>query len=78
MTPEAVLTRLTELVHELAPVKDVPITSTTDLEHDLGMDSLLRVDLVTNVEAAFDIEIPDGDLAGIAEIKDLVAAVMAA
>jgi len=55
-----------------------PIGLSMNLELDLGLDSLEKVELLANVEGAFRIQIPDVQAAQIFSVGDLVEAVNAA
>lgn len=44
----------------------------TELVNDLGLDSLLVMELVQEVEDAYDISFPLNDLSGIRTVKDFV------
>jgi long-chain acyl-CoA synthetase len=55
-----------------------PIGLSMNIELDLGLDSLERVELLANVEGAFRIQIPDVKAAQIFSVGDLVEAVNAA
>ncbi|MBP1598145.1 MAG: acyl carrier protein [Acidobacteria bacterium] len=48
------------------------IDEEADIINDLGLDSLLVMELVQEVEDAFDISFPLNDLSGIRTVKDFV------
>ncbi|MEE3420146.1 MAG: acyl carrier protein [Lachnospiraceae bacterium] len=52
---------------------DGEITESSDLFKDLKADSLDAVELVMAVEEAFDIEVPDEDMANLHTVADIVA-----
>lgn len=47
----------------------------SDLESDLGLDSLDQLELIMKAEDKFDISISDSDTLGIKTVGDLIAAV---
>ena len=61
MTTETIKQRVVELISQLFEDKgfDADIIEYVDLIDDLGMDSLTFICIVVEVEACFDIEVPD-------------------
>lgn len=53
-------------------VEEDQITMETDIEEDLGADSLDMVDLLMSIEDEFDIEVPDEDIENIKTVGDIV------
>jgi len=53
-------------------VDEVPIETTLTLEGDLGLSSFDVVEIVTEFEEAFGIEIPDRDISRFVCVKDIV------
>lgn len=51
------------------------LTPEDDLFGSLGIDSMQALDLLTRLEEAFDVEIPDYELQGVATFADLAALV---
>ncbi|MGE3152542.1 MAG: acyl carrier protein [Nitrospiraceae bacterium] len=49
------------------------IPSDAHLRDDLGLDSMATIELLYRVEEAFDLQIPDQDLQGLATVADVVA-----
>ena len=49
------------------------ITDTTNLQEDLGADSLDLVEIIMELENKFGIEIPDEDIFGLKTMNDVIA-----
>ena len=49
------------------------IKSGDTLRDDLGLDSLATIELVYQIEEAFDLEIPDSDLPGLVTVANVTA-----
>jgi acyl carrier protein len=49
------------------------IKSGDTLRDDLGLDSLATIELVYQIEEAFDLEIPDNDLPGLVTVANVTA-----
>jgi acyl carrier protein len=49
------------------------IKSADTLRDDLGLDSLATIELVYQIEEAFDLEIPDNDLSGLVTVANVTA-----
>ena len=49
------------------------IKSGDNLRDDLGLDSLATIELVYQIEEAFDLEIPDNDLPGLVTVANVTA-----
>lgn len=75
------LTRLVrDLVWELHPEtqRRVAVTLDSDLDRDLGLDSLGRAELVLRIDRAFKVRLPDQLLADASTPRDLLQALIAA
>lgn len=61
MTTETIKQEVIELISELFKDKgfDIDIIEYVDLIDDLGMDSITFITLIVDIEAAFDITVPD-------------------
>ena len=69
--------RLTELaVQRFGPAAQ-DLTPTDDLCETLGIDSLQALDLLTDLEDAFDIEIPDYEIQGVNTLGGLAEVIQA-
>src|SRR5512146_2694701 len=82
-SPEVVarFTRLVrDLVWELHPElqRSVVVTLDSDLDRDLGLDSLGRAELVLRIDRAFKVRLPDQLLADASTPRDLLQALVAA
>jgi acyl carrier protein len=64
--------RIQTIVSDRLGVERRLVAEQTNLEGELGMDSLDRVELVMAFEEEFNIEIPDEDMAAIATVEDAV------
>lgn len=53
-------------------VDESTITLETNIEQDLGADSLDVVDILMSIEDEFEIEIPDGEIDNIRTVGELV------
>ena len=60
-----VLEKVKAILAEQFDVEEEKITSDTDLQEDLGADSLDVVDLLMSIEDEFEIEIPDDEIENI-------------
>jgi len=49
------------------------ITPAQSLRDDLGLDSMATIELLFRIEEAFDLQIPDEDLRGLATVGDVIA-----
>ena len=67
-----VFDKVKELIAEQLDVDADTVTVTSNIQDDLGADSLDVVDLVMSLEEEFDIEIPDEAVANIKTVGDIV------
>ena len=67
-----VLEKIKVILAEQFDVEEDTLKNDTDLQDDLGADSLDVVDLLMSIEDEFEIEIPDEDIEGIRTVGDLV------
>ena len=68
-----VLEKVKAILAEQFDVDEDTIVETTDLQDDLGADSLDVVDLLMSIEDEFEIEIPDEEIENIKTVGALVA-----
>ena len=68
-----VFDKVKELVVDVLSADGDSIESATDIQADLGADSLDVVDLIQAIEDEFGIDIPDADAQNIKTIGDIVA-----
>ena len=67
-----VIDKVKELIAEQLDVDADTVTVTSNIQDDLGADSLDVVDLVMSLEEEFDMEIPDEAVANIKTVGDIV------
>ena len=67
-----VFDKVKELIAEQHDVKADDITETSNIQDDLGADSLDVVDLVMALEDEFDVEIPEDQVENIKTVGDIV------
>lgn len=67
-----VFDKVKELISEQLDVKADDITETSNIQDDLGADSLDVVDLVMALEDEFDVEIPEDQVENIKTVGDIV------
>ncbi len=67
------LEQLTEMIREYKDDDSIIVTEETNLQLDLGLDSLELVNLAVEVEDEFDIEIPDRDIKDLRTVGDVIA-----
>ncbi|CCY19951.1 MAG: acyl carrier protein [Oscillospiraceae bacterium] len=67
-----VFDKVKELIAEQLDVKADDITEASNIQDDLGADSLDVVDLVMALEDEFDVEIPEDQVENIKTVGDIV------
>ena len=67
-----VLEKIKVILTEQFDVEEDSLKNDTDLQDDLGADSLDVVDLLMSIEDEFEIEIPDEEIENIRTVGDLV------
>ncbi len=68
-----VLEKVKSILADQFDVEEDKITAETDLQEDLGADSLDVVDLLMSIEDEFEIEIPDEEIENIKTVGALVS-----
>ena len=68
-----VLEKVKAILAEQFDVEEDKITADTDLQEDLGADSLDVVDLLMSIEVEFDVEVPDEEIENIKTVGALVS-----
>ncbi len=68
-----VLEKVKVILSEQFDVEEDTITPETDLQADLGADSLDVVDLLMSIEDEFEIEVPDEEIENIRTVGELVS-----
>ena len=72
-----VLEKVKNILAEQFDVEEDSITAETNLQEDLGADSLDVVDLLMSIEDEFETEIPDEEVENIHTVGDLVSSIEA-
>lgn len=67
-----VFEKIKEILSEQLDVDADKITMETDIENDLGADSLDVVELAMSVEDEFNVEIPDEEIENLKTVSDVV------
>ncbi len=68
-----VIDKVKKILSEQFDVEISDLTDNTNIEEDLGADSVEVIDLLMSLEDEFDVEIPDEAIDEIRTIGDLVA-----
>ena len=68
-----VLDKVKSILAEQFDVDEDKITADTDLQEDLGAESLDVVDLLMSIEDEFDVEVPDEEIENIKTVGALVS-----
>ncbi len=68
-----VLEKVKMILAEQLEVEEDAITTETDIQDDLGADSLDVVDMVMSLEDEFEIEVPDEDIESLRTVGALVS-----
>ncbi|HCW80541.1 MAG TPA: acyl carrier protein [Ruminococcaceae bacterium] len=67
-----VLEKVKSILSEQFDVEEDTITPETNIQDDLGADSLDVVDLLMSIEDEFDIEVPDDQVENLKTVGELV------
>ncbi len=68
-----VLEKVKAILAEQFDVEEDKVTADTDLQEDLGADSLDVVDLLMSIEDKFGVEVPDDEIENIKTVGSLVS-----
>ena len=68
-----VLEKVKAILAEQFDVEEDKITADTDLQEDLGADSLDVFDLLMSIEDEFEVEVPDEEIENIKTVGSLVS-----
>jgi len=68
-----VLEKVKVILSEQFDIDEDTITLDTDIQEDLGADSLDVVDLLMSIEDEFEVEIPDEEIENIRSVGELVS-----
>lgn len=66
------LNKVMEILAEKLDKDAAEILATSKIKEDLGADSLDMVEIIMDIEEAFDIQVDDGDAATIVTVQDVV------
>ena len=72
-----VLEKVKAILAEQFDVEEDKITADTDLQEDLGADSLDVVDLLMSIEDEFEVEVPDEEIENIKTVGSPVSSIEA-
>lgn len=72
---DALMSRLTTLAAARFGPAAAALAPDADLFDSLGIDSLQALDLLTDLEEAFGVEIPDYELQGVSTLRGLAAVI---
>ena len=72
MSREEILERLTGVIQEVLCDDSVEITEESSLLDELGLDSLETMELMMEVEAAFEVTIPETEIGNFSKVKDFI------
>lgn len=75
MTNEEILSRITSVVAEVVEIDDLRLEATTKASDVEGWDSLAMVQIMVGLEREFGIRFRTGEMAGVANVGDLVGRV---
>lgn len=76
ITPDMVLAEMKTLIATVTEREPEEVTENALLTDDLGVDSLMAMEVMVTVDKKFKIDIPEEDFATIKTVKDAVAMVM--
>lgn len=68
-----VLEKVKAILAEQFDVEEDKVTADTDLQEDLGADSIDVVDLLMSIEDEFGVEVPDDEIENIKTVGSLVS-----
>lgn len=68
-----IVTRMKKILSEKLNVSPDRITPQSSLRNDLGMDSFGAVEILFEIEDAFNVDVPQEDVAGIETFGDMIA-----
>lgn len=78
MTEDEIYRCLAEIVAEVADIPASSVTHEADIADDLGVSSLLMVEIIISAEDKFSVEIPDDALKDLRTVRDVVSYVQRA
>ena len=72
MTASEIELKVRDIIAKKFDIGSELLTADTNLANDIGLDSFAAVELMFELEQAFDLKIPDSDIAHIRTIGDIV------
>lgn len=78
ITEHEIFSCLVEIVGELTGIPASRVTREADIADDLGVSSLLVVEMITAAEEKFNVKIPDVALKDLSTVQDIVSYVQRA
>ncbi len=72
MTDLEIFEKVKSIICEEIAIEEEKVQMTSSLKDDLGADSLDAVEIIMQLEEAFNIQIPDSEAEGMQTIKDIV------
>ena len=71
MTREMIFNKMAEVVRGQVKNPDLTLPTSMDIQKDLGLDSIELVELIIDLEEAFQLSIPDEDVEDLASLGEL-------
>ena len=72
MTNEEIFDRISNLIKEQLHNEKIEVTVKTNIQEDLGIDSIALMEFIITLEDEFNLNIPDEDVEDIQTMGDLV------
>ncbi|HHF7037747.1 TPA: acyl carrier protein [Streptococcus mutans] len=72
MTNEEIFDRISNLIKEQLHNEKIEVTVKTNIQEDLGIDSIALMEFIITLEDEFNLNIPDEDVEGIQTMRELV------
>ncbi|ARS63116.1 acyl carrier protein [Streptococcus mutans] len=72
MTNEEIFDRISNLIKEQLHNKKIEVTVKTNIQEDLGIDSIALMEFIITLEDEFNLNIPDEDVEDIQTMGELV------
>ena len=73
MTNEEIFDRISNLIKEQLHNEKIEVTVKTNIQEDLGIDSIALMEFIITLEDEFNLNIPDEDVEDIQTMGELVA-----
>ena len=72
MTNEEIFDRISNLIKEMLHNEKIEVTVKTNIQEDLGIDSIALMEFIITLEDEFNLNIPDEDVEDIQTMGELV------